>query len=135
VRYRPGLIEFNPGPDAPGDLAGRLGQRLRALSGARWSVLVSDQPGAPSVAEERRRAEAALRAEAENHPLVAAALATFPGARIAAVRPLCPAGPAEEERIAEILAPAPEPDDMEADPVDGYVDDDVTGDDPFEEDF
>ena len=129
VRYRPGLIEFNPAPDAPGDLAGRLGQRLRGLTGARWSVLVSDEPGAPSVADERRRAAEAARAEAENHPLVAAALAAFPGARIGAVRPLGPAVAPQDE----ILAPAPEPDDMDVE--DGYVDDHANGDDPFEEDL
>ena len=134
VRYRPGLIEFNPAPEAPGDLAGRLGQRLRGLTGARWSVLVSDTPGAPSVADERRRAEAAARAEAETHPLVAAALATFPGARIGAVRPLGPAEPAGPSQD-EVLAPAPEPDDMEGDPDDSYGDSYVDGDDPFEEDF
>ncbi len=130
VRYRPGLVEFNPGADAPPDFAGRLGQRLRDLTGARWSVLVSDAPGAPSVAEERRRAEAAVRAEAENHPLVAAALATFPGARIGAVRPLVTAGLAPDEA----LAPAAPADDMEAELVDSYVDGD-DGEDPFEEDF
>jgi DNA polymerase-3 subunit gamma/tau len=130
VRYRPGLIEFNPAPDAPGDLAGRLGQRLRGLTGARWSVLVSDAQGRPSVADERRHAEAAARTEAENHPLVAAALATFPGARIGAVRPLGPAGAAQDG----ILAPAPEPDEMDSDLADGYVDSYVDADDPFEED-
>jgi DNA polymerase-3 subunit gamma/tau len=131
VRYRPGLIEFNPGAEAPADLAGRLGQRLRALTDARWSVLVSDAPGAPSVAEERRSTEAAARAQAENHPLIAAALATFPGARIGAVRPLAAAGPAGNE----VLAAVPDADDMEADAADGYVEDYVDGDDPFEEDY
>jgi DNA polymerase III subunit gamma/tau len=135
VRYRPGLIEFNPAPGAPADLAGRLGQRLRGLTGARWSVLISDEPGAPSVAEERRRAEADARAEAENHPLIAAALATFPGARIGAVRPLGPAQPADEERVAGVLAPAAEPDDMDADLADIDGDSYVDGDDPFEEDY
>jgi DNA polymerase-3 subunit gamma/tau len=131
VRYRPGLIEFNPGANAPADLAGRLGQRLRALTDARWSVLVSDAPGEPSVAEERRRAEAATRAEAESHPLVAAALATFPGARIAAVRPLAPPAPAGNE----VLLPVSDADDMDAEAADGYVEDYVDGDDPFEEDY
>ncbi|HET7409514.1 MAG TPA: DNA polymerase III subunit gamma/tau, partial [Paracoccaceae bacterium] len=122
VRYRPGLIEFNPAPGAPGDLAGRLGQTLRALTDARWGVSVSDGEGAPTVAGERRRAADDMRAKAEDHPLVAAALASFPGARVSVVRRL-----SAEPPQADILAPAPEPDDMEGDLVDDT--------DPFEEEF
>jgi len=58
VRYRPGLIEFTPAPGAPADLSGRLGQFLRSATGARWAVMVSDSPGQPTLAEERRRADA-----------------------------------------------------------------------------
>ena len=119
VRYRPGLIEFNPAPGAPGDLAGRLGQVLRSATGERWSVLISDEAGAPTIADDRRAAEEAAKTEAENHPLVAAALATFPGATISAVKPLTP--PPEPEYLAEI----PEDDDGD------LLDDD----DPFEEDY
>ena len=122
VRYRPGAIEFNPAPGAPADLAGRLGQTLRALTDARWGVSVSDAEGAPTVADERRRERDAIRAEAENHPLVAAALASFPGARVSLVRPLV-----AEPPQADILAPVPEPDDMEGDLLDDG--------DPFEEEF
>lgn len=124
VRYRPGLIEFNLAQGAPEDLAGRLGQVLRGLTEARWSVLVSNEEGQPTVAEERRRKEDDLRAQAEAHPLVAAALASFPGAEIGAMRPL-----GFDPTEAEILAPAPEPDEMGE-----MIDDMIDGDDPFEED-
>ena len=120
VRYRPGMIEFNPAPGAPADLAGRLGQVLRSATGARWAVLVSDEPGQPTIAEERRAAEEDAKREAENHPLIAAALATFPGATVSAVRPLTP--PPEPEYLAAI----PEDDD------DAELLDD---DDPFQEDM
>lgn len=118
VRYRPGVIEFNPAPGAPTDLAGRLGQVLRTATGERWAVLVSDVPGKPTVAEARRTAEEDAKAAARDHPLVAAALATFPGATISAVRPLTP--PPEPDYLPEI------PED------DGDLLDD---DDPFEEDY
>lgn len=124
VHYRPGVIEFNPAPGAPDDLAGRLGQVLRGATNARWGVSVSSRDGAPTIAEERRRAADDLRARAENHPLVAAALASFPGARIGSLRPL-----GFDPAAAEILAPAPEPDEM--DDIDEMID----GDDPFEEEF
>ncbi|MEM1159615.1 MAG: DNA polymerase III subunit gamma/tau [Pseudomonadota bacterium] len=121
VRYRPGLIEFNPAPGAPADLAGRLGQVLRSATGERWSVLVSDAPGQPTVAEDRRAAEADAKAEAQNHPMIAQALAIFPGATISQIKPLTP------EPEPEILAAIPEDDDLLDD------DDDYT--DPFEEDL
>jgi DNA polymerase-3 subunit gamma/tau len=121
VRYRPGLIEFNPAPGAPADLAGRIGSVLRAATGERWAVLVSDAEGQPTITEERRAAEDEAKREAENHPLVAAALATFPGATISGVRPLTP--PPEPEYLAAI----PEDDDEDADLLDD--------DDPFQEDM
>src|SRR5690625_4933923 len=124
VRYRPGLIEFNPTQNAPEDLAGRLGQVLGGLTEARWSVLVSSDEGQPTIAEERRRKADDLRARAEAHPLVAAALASFPGAEIGAMRPL-----GFDPLETEILAPSPEPDEMGE-----MIDDMIDGDDPFEED-
>ncbi|MEO0363677.1 MAG: DNA polymerase III subunit gamma/tau, partial [Pseudomonadota bacterium] len=119
VRYAPGRIEFEPAPGAPRDLAQALAARLSAWTGARWMVSVTQEPGAPSVTEARRAEDDAARAEATAHPLVAAALAAFPGARIAALRPLTPA---EAE-----TPPPPEDDEVEEDygddwsPVDPFA--------------
>jgi len=123
VAYRPGVIEFHPAPGAPEDLAGRLSETLRRLTGARWSVAVSDAPGAPTIAAARAGAAAAAGAEAAAHPLVRAALDAFPGAEIRAVRPLGAA--ARAGGTEEVLAPAPERDDIEGEMIDE--------DDPFEE--
>jgi len=131
IRYKPGLIEFNPAPTAPTDLAGRLSQRLRDLTGARWTVLVGSGAGAPTVADQRAAASDAVKARAAEHPLVLAALEAFPGAEIRDVRPLGTGAPDE------ILAPAPEREFIEVgdDLVD--TDDSDPGDygDPFEEDI
>ncbi|MEM8754476.1 MAG: DNA polymerase III subunit gamma/tau [Pseudomonadota bacterium] len=119
VRYAPGRIEFEPAPGAPRNLAQALAARLSAWTGARWMVSVTQEPGAPSVTEARRAEDDAARAEATAHPLVAAALAAFPGARIAALRPLTPA---EAE-----TPPPPEDDEVEEDygddwsPVDPFA--------------
>jgi len=51
-------------------------------------VTDSREGGTPSIAERRRNAENEAREEASAHPLVAAALATFPGAKIAELRDL-----------------------------------------------
>jgi DNA polymerase-3 subunit gamma/tau len=88
IRHTPGRIVFEPGPGAPDDLAGMLARRLSDWTGARWMVSVEAGGGAPSIAEARRALEGDLRARAEGTPLVAAALALFPGATIKGVRPL-----------------------------------------------
>jgi hypothetical protein len=75
-----------------------------------------------TIAETRRTKEAEALASAENHPLVAAALAAFPGATISAVRPLIEATPDD------VLAAVPEDDDD--------LDEDLLDDgDPFQEDM
>jgi len=124
VRYRPGLIEFNPGSGAPADLAGRLSQRLRDLTGVRWQVAISPEAGQPTIADQDAAARDARKAEARQHPRVLAALEAFPGAEVTDVRTLGGA-PAPEE----FLSPAPELDLVD---IEGNL---VDSDDPFEEDY
>jgi DNA polymerase-3 subunit gamma/tau len=132
VSYRPGLIEFHPAAGAPADLAGRLSQTLARLTGARWSVAVTETRGAPTLSAEREAARRAALAEAEAHPLVQAALAAFPGAEVRALRPLAESAPGPA--AGEFLAAVPEDDDEIED--DGRIDTGgalVDTDDPFEE--
>ena len=86
VRFEPGRIEFRPGSRAPRNLAGRLGGFLQAATGARWMVSVSQDPGAASIADQARAREARLTEAALQHPLVRAAMETFPGAKLVARR-------------------------------------------------
>ncbi len=86
VSYQPGRIEFAPSPDAPGDLAQRLGARLQNWTGNRWAISVVAEGGAPSIANLRDAAENALKASATQHPMVQAVLARFPKARITDIR-------------------------------------------------
>ncbi len=87
VRYAPGILEFRPGELAPPKLAGTVGRLLKDWTGRRWMVSVSEgEAGAPTLAEQRQAAEAAERDEVLKHPLVQAALETFPGAELLAVR-------------------------------------------------
>jgi DNA polymerase-3 subunit gamma/tau len=119
------MIEFNPAPGAPVELAGRLSQRLRDLTGARWSVLVSDGEGQPTAAQQAADLKQAETSRAAAHPLVLAAIDAFPGAEIRAVRPLGGGAPQPDE----FLAPAPEREFVE---IEGDL---VDSDDPFEEDI
>ncbi len=84
--YAPGRIEFTATEAAPADLAQRLAQRLQGWTGLRWGVTLVNGCSAPTIAETRDSAAQALRAAAMEHPLVQAALAAFPGARIDSVR-------------------------------------------------
>ncbi len=95
VHFEPGRIEFRPGPQAPTNLANRLGARLTEWTDRRWVVSVSGEAGAPSLEQQAQAAIDAEREAAERHPLVQAALAAFPGSVVEAVRELlAPAAPA-----------------------------------------
>jgi DNA polymerase-3 subunit gamma/tau len=86
VRCEPGLLEFRPEPSASDNLANRVGQLLGQWTGRRWMVTVSREPGAPTLGEQRRAAELAVKRDAAQLPLVRAVLEAFPGAAIEAVR-------------------------------------------------
>jgi DNA polymerase III subunit gamma/tau len=82
-------------------LAGDLQQKLRDWTGVRWSVSVSNDGGAPTLAEQKKNAKAARIESVAQAPLVRAVLDRFPGAEIVAVR--------------DVEAPEPAPSQIEAD--------------------
>jgi DNA polymerase-3 subunit gamma/tau len=85
VRFAPPVIELRPEPDAPRDLASRLAALLLEVTGVRWTIALSREPGEPTLASQGQAADTARRAEAATHPLVQAILDAFPGAEIASV--------------------------------------------------
>jgi DNA polymerase-3 subunit gamma/tau len=88
VRFEPGRLEIRPEPQAPANLANRLGALLGEWTGRRWVVAVSSEPGDPTLAQQKATGEAQARAAVEAHPLVQAAMKAFPGATIETVRSL-----------------------------------------------
>jgi len=104
VRFAPGRIEFQPTPDAPPDLAARLGNRLQGWTGARWGVSVVSEGGGKTVAEEHAADFDAAKQEAmQNNPVVQAVLSAFPGARITDIRsPEAIAAAAAAEALPEV---------------------------------
>ncbi|VVT16966.1 DNA polymerase III subunit gamma/tau [Roseovarius sp. EC-HK134] len=86
ANYRPGRIEFTPTPDAPGDLAQRLGSALQRWTGNRWAVTLVNSATAPTILEARSAAKDAAESDARQHPLVQAVFAAFPRAKIARVK-------------------------------------------------
>ncbi|HVJ33532.1 MAG TPA: DNA polymerase III subunit gamma/tau [Terriglobia bacterium] len=141
VRFETGLIEFRPSPQAPRDLAARIGAKLLDWTGKRWMISVSGDQGAATLREQATARVAAAKEEAARHPFVKAVLQAFPGAQIDEVRDLTgglvpdKAGPETKMPAAAIErdadSPADDDDDMtelDAD-LDGFSGMDGLGDD------
>jgi DNA polymerase-3 subunit gamma/tau len=101
VRLEAGRLEFRPSPRAPRSLAGDLQQKLRDWTGVRWTVSISNEPGLPTLAEQKRTAKAARIESVMQAPMVRAVLDRFPGAEIVAVR---------DVEVQEVAPPAPDAD-------------------------
>ncbi|HEY2620341.1 MAG TPA: DNA polymerase III subunit gamma/tau, partial [Acetobacteraceae bacterium] len=82
VRFAPPVIELRTKPEAPRDLASRLGTLLTNVTGTRWTIALSTAEGEPTVAEQGSAADTARRTAAADHPLVRAIMDAWPGARI-----------------------------------------------------
>jgi DNA polymerase-3 subunit gamma/tau len=67
-----------------------MGELLTQWTGRRWVVSVSREEGAETLGQAAAREAERIMSEAAAHPLVRAALDTFPGAAIEAVRDLGP---------------------------------------------
>jgi DNA polymerase-3 subunit gamma/tau len=85
VRFESGRIEIHA-PDCPRDFASKLMALLERWTGRRWVVALTNEKGAPTLAEQSAARIAQQKAQAALHPLVAAVLAAFPGSAIEAVR-------------------------------------------------
>jgi DNA polymerase-3 subunit gamma/tau len=97
-----GRIELRVTERAQADLIGQVSRLLSEWTERRWIVSVSKEEGEPTLAQQRQVAEDNRFAAAASHPLVRAALETFPGARIEGVRELvAPAQPAAEGEDSE----------------------------------
>jgi DNA polymerase III subunit gamma/tau len=100
VRFKPGTIELNPLPQAPRELGQNLMRKLKDWTGRVWIVAFSDEQGAVPLGVQRREKEAREIEQVKEHPAVKEVMQHFPGARIAAVRPVAKqqesAPPAEE---------------------------------------
>ncbi len=82
VRLEPGRIEINLPEEAPKSLVGDLQRRLEEWTEIRWMVILSREPGQPTLTESEANEKKARFASAEADPDVAAIMAMFPGAKI-----------------------------------------------------
>jgi DNA polymerase-3 subunit gamma/tau len=87
VRFEDGRLEIGLETSAPKALTGELSRKLGEWTGRRWMVIVSAEPGAPTLYAQAKTRKAELKDGVRADPLVQAVLARFPGAEIVDVRP------------------------------------------------
>ena len=85
VHYEPGRLQIRVRSGARSDLANRVATRLREWTGHHWLVVVSDDPGEPTLREQADAERRRLEQEVSAHPLVSAVLEAFPGATIQSI--------------------------------------------------
>jgi DNA polymerase-3 subunit gamma/tau len=88
VRFEPGVIELNPLPAAPSNLANRVGALLSEWTGRRWVVGISSAKGEETLSDIENAKRAAAFDSAKASPIVQALMEAFPGASIVDVRDL-----------------------------------------------
>lgn len=82
VRFAPPVIEMRLAEDHPRDLITKLSRLLEEETNRRWTIVLSTQPGQPTIDEAEGVATAKARDDALSHPLVQAILAQFPGTKV-----------------------------------------------------
>ncbi|AWM78846.1 DNA polymerase III subunit gamma/tau [Phenylobacterium parvum] len=101
VSFRPGVLEFEPAPGAPANLAQRLVGRLKAWTGQPWLVAAQGGGGAESLWERQTREARETRAEIAQDPFVLSVIEAFPGAEVVQIRHLPPPEPVLVDDLGE----------------------------------
>lgn len=82
VRYAPPVIEISNSRPLPAEFVGDLNRALRQITDAPWSVTLVAGEGDPTLREQEERSRQAQRAAILASPMVAAAMAAFPDAKL-----------------------------------------------------
>ena len=82
VSYAPPALELRPLKPLDADFCRELAALLKDATDRPWRITTSDAPSAASLGDQRRAAEEELDRERRVAPIVAAALAAFPGAQL-----------------------------------------------------
>jgi DNA polymerase-3 subunit gamma/tau len=109
VHFEDGRLEISLEPGALPTLVNELSRKFAEWTGRRWMVIVSAEPGAPTVRARRAAEKSDLMRGVRSDPLVEAVLARFPGAEILDVRRRHQeAGPPFEPAFGEAASEVPE---------------------------
>ena len=93
VRFEDGRLEVALERHAARSLISDLGRKLDQWTGRRWTVIVSNETGQPTLRSQNESARNEHARAAEADPRVQEVLARFPGAKVIEVRQLAPEPP------------------------------------------
>ena len=93
VRIEDGRLEVALERSAARTLINDLSRKLEQWTGRRWTVIVSNEAGQPTLRSQNEAARNQRERAAESDPRVQEVLARFPGAKVVEVRKLAPEPP------------------------------------------
>lgn len=111
VRIEDGRLELAMERTASRTLINDLSRKLEQWTGRRWSVIVSNEEGQPTLRSQLEAQKNAHQQAATSDPRVQEVLARFPGAKVIEVRRLAAELP-ESDATGEDPAETPEDDDL-----------------------
>jgi DNA polymerase-3 subunit gamma/tau len=93
VRFEDGRLEVALERNAARSLTGDLARKLEQWTGRRWTVIVSNEAGDPTLREQAQAKKEKLTVGVQADPRVQAVMARFPGTQVIGVRNLGPDAP------------------------------------------
>ncbi|MFZ5732618.1 MAG: DNA polymerase III subunit gamma/tau [Pseudomonadota bacterium] len=108
VRMEDGRLEVALERSAARTLVNELSRKLEQWTGRRWTVVVSNEAGQPTLREQAKADKDELTRGVHEDPRIKAVMARFPGAQVIDVRKLAPELPSDDVH-------EPPPDDLDGD--------------------
>ncbi|MHC2624480.1 DNA polymerase-3 subunit gamma/tau [Bradyrhizobium huanghuaihaiense] len=93
VRFEEGRLEVALEPNASKTMISELAKKFELWTGRRWTVIVSNEQGQPTLRSLNHAAKQEHARTAEADPRVQEVLSRFPGAKVVEVRRLAPEAP------------------------------------------
>lgn len=93
VRFEEGRLEVALEPNASKTMISELAKKFELWTGRRWTVIVSNEQGQPTLRSVNQAAKQQHARTAEADPRVQEVLSRFPGAKVVEVRRLAPEAP------------------------------------------
>ncbi|HEY0233592.1 MAG TPA: DNA polymerase III subunit gamma/tau [Afipia sp.] len=90
VKFEDGRLEVSLERNAARSLIGDLSRKLELWTGRRWTVIVSNEAGEPTLREQAQVKKEKLTIGVQADPRVQAVMARFPGTQVIGVRNLAP---------------------------------------------
>lgn len=93
VRFEEGRLEVALEPNASKTMITELARKFELWTGRRWTIIVSNEQGQPTLRSVNQAAKQEHARSAEADPRVQEVLSRFPGAKVVEVRRLAPEAP------------------------------------------